>query len=311
MTEYLASRELNRAALITRLTAADTPIEERIEITEQLFQPRRKEEMLSEAEKDRHNRSVRFFRLMTYQELNALLNSSEVSPFVNPAAAEIFAHEPDKIRQRLKHFLQEKGIFDNLKADFAQLCSNFTIENCQTFLQTKISRNNLYEFHINGQVHSPILTGLNSMSVGAPYQTPYDSAEGQGIYAAGVPVVEFCVPSNDVTVFPNRLNVGLREMEKEVCTSKLKPEWITTVYNGMADFDRRFVRDPQTVLYPEYVAAKNAGVLIMDYLSESRIMDMLQHWKEEESLADLIPRSKLSDLDDNNPDLKKPLITIS
>jgi len=123
--------------------------------------------------------------------------------------------------------------------------------------------------------------------------------------------VEFSIPSDQIYVHPLFKTMNL-EMEKEINSLRLKPEWIVDIYNGTRDFADRFIKDPQSVLYDEYRYQKKQGHILEfddhDYISETDIWNILQEWKQKESIADLIPKNKLNDIDENNPDLEEPLL---
>lgn len=113
------------------------------------------------------------------------------------------------------------------------------------------------------------------------------------------------IPSDQVYVHPLFKTMNL-EMEKEVNVVDIKPEWIVDVYNGTQDFAERFIKDESSVSYPVYQEKKVKDQFLRDYLGNNAIWDILQDWKQEESIADLIPTDKLSDIDEANPELQKP-----
>ncbi len=295
---------INRDVLISRLTATDTPLEEKILLTREIFPEKRKREILTSADTDKKGRPVRYFRLISYEELRAILNHPENKALENPRAAELFQNNSKRIKNALKSFLEQEDIYKQLEADFIALSENFSLDNYQNFVQRKLPRIKLFKLHIGAGGDFPGLTGLNSVSVGAPYQPPYNPAETRADDKEGLPVVEFSIPSDDILVHPLFKTMNI-EMEKEVNTLDLRPEWVVDIYNGTEDFSERFIKDPQSVLNPQYEARKKE--LIMDYIGEGNIWDILQNWKHKESIADLIPANKIDEIDENNPALQRPL----
>lgn len=295
----------NRDFLISRLTAADTTLEERISLTRKLFPEERKREILTAADKDNKGRPVRYFRYASYEELHAILHHPQNAVLENPHATESFQKNSKQIKNILRKFLEEEGLYEQFKKDFIELSDNFSLENYQNFVQHKIPRIKFFKLHIGPSGEFPGLTGLISVSVGAPYQPPFDPTGSSTSSKEGCPVVEFSIPTNHVIFHPlfKTLNI---EMEKEANTLDLRPEWITDIYNGTEDFAERFIKDPQSVLYPQYEAKKSE--LVMDCVSERIIWNILQNWKHDESITDLTPVNKIAELDENNQELKKPLL---
>ncbi|MEK7567736.1 MAG: hypothetical protein AAB513_02340 [Patescibacteria group bacterium] len=309
MQEKTPTLRESREVLVAKLVASDTPLEEKIAISSQLFPERRKKERLETADIDSKSRPVRYFRMVSYGELESILNSTDENPLTNPAIAESFQRKINEIQLSLKRFLEEEKLYDTLKDEFAELCANFTLVNYQHFVQYKLPRISLFKLHISPYGAGSYLgvTGLSSLSVGAPYQPPSNPAEERGTNKAGLLVVEFSIPSDSVYVHPLFRTMNI-EMEKEVNTRTLNSEWVIDVYNGTEDFAERFIKDSQNVLYPEYQHQVENGSVVLDYISERVVWDILQNWKRQESVADLIPVTKLEDINPDNPNLQKPLI---
>ncbi len=303
------SREENegedRDILISKLTDKNTSLAERISLAKELFSDERKKEMIDSADMDNKGRPVRYFRTATYEELRAILNSDESNPLQNPLGKELFSKKANQVQNSLKSFLKKENIYEQFKKDFDELCSDFTLENYRKFVQSKLPRIELFKLHISayGGGGFTDITSLKSLSVGVPGEPPCDPSGGK----PGFPVVEFSIPSDEVHVHPLFKTMNI-EMEKEVNTLILKPEWIVDVYNGTEDFAERFVKDPQGVLYTAYQQKKENGDFVMDYVGESSVWDILQNWKHTESVADLMPVRKLTDIDENSPNLQTPLI---
>ncbi len=304
-SEESEGKKEDRNILIARLTAKDTSIEERITLTKELFPEERKREILANADVDSKGRPVRYFRDMVIEELEAILNHKESSPLENPLAGEQFLKKSIEIKRDLKYFLNKEGIYDQFKDDFEKLASDFTLDNYKKFVQRKLPRIKLFKLHIGSEGGGGYIdiTGLKSLSVGSPSQPPSRSDNKKES-----PVIEFSIPSDEVYVHPLFKTMNI-EMEKEVNTLDLKPEWIVDVYNGTQDFAERFIKDPKSVLYSEYQKKEEARHVIIGYISENAIWDILQSWKHTESIADLIPVKKLEDIDENNPNLQIPLVS--
>ena len=298
----------DRSLLISKLVDPNTPLEERIVVSRELFPEERKREILAEADKDIKGRPVRYFRWMSYEELGAILISSEANPIKNPEAEKDFLRKGKEMQYFLKKSLEEKGIYKEFETDFEKLCADFTLDNYRNFIQKRLPRATLLRMH-RGSVggYGSDVTGLKSLSVGAPFVLPVDPFKGR----AGTPVVEFSIPTERIFVSPSSDKLPLQESEKEVNALELKPEWIVDVYNGTQDLSERFIKDPTSVLYPEYQKEKEKDSLIniYDYVGEESMWDILNRWKHSEPTSDLVPTQKLSDLEGTNPDLKKPLVS--
>jgi len=296
----------DRALLITKLTDPSTTLEERILASRELFPEERKREILARADKDRKGRPVRYFRGMSYEELGAILESNE-GLSVNLNSDKEFKRKQKEIQFSLKSFLQNEGLYDELKLDFNELCSDFTLDNFSNFIRSKLPLVKLLKLHQTGSyLDSVDATGLKSLSIGSPVQPPLDPFKDK----SGIPTVEFSIPTEEVVISPSSNNLGLQEREKEANVMTLKPEWIVDVYNGTQDFAQRFFNDPDSVLYSAYLEQKEKDSLIqtLGYVGENSMWDILKKWIDSEKLADLIPTQKMLDLDGTNPDLQKPLI---
>ena len=299
--------DYNRTSLINRLTNPGATLEERLGISRYLFPSERKAEMLRSADKDSKGRPVKYFRLVTYKELGRILESGSMNSANTPYLQELFMQQAADIQKSLLQFLQDEGLLEFFEKDLHELSDNFTLENYRNFVQKKLPRIKLFKLHLspNGGGGKFIgITGLVSLSVGAPYQPPSNPTGNR----PGLPVIEMVVPSNEVHVHPLFKTMNI-EMEKEVDTTDIKPEWVADVYIGMEDFAERFIKDQGSVLNPLYKEARAKGRLVIDYVGPRDTWDILQNWKRQESIAELIPIDKLKDIDETNPDLQKPLLT--
>lgn len=303
------SPEYNLNTVLDKLTNPATPLEERIATTRQLFPEKRKNEFLERADTDSRERPVRYFRLVTYEELRMILNSIDINSTSNSYFQESFEKQSDEIKKALKYFLEREGIYETFEKEFAELVGNFTLENYRNFVQHKLPKIMLYKLHISssGGGRFSGLTGLTSLSVDAPYQPPYDPSKERARNQEGLPVIEMVIPADQIHVHPLFKTMNL-EMEKEVDVTDIKPEWIVDVYNGTQDFAERFVKNPNSVLYPLYEEKKEAKAFYGDYVSTNTMWDILQDWKIKESIADLIPKVKEQDIDEDNPDLQQPFL---
>jgi hypothetical protein len=243
---------------------------------------------------------------MSYEELKGLLNHKGKGNFENPKTPEIFKKNSSEIQDDLEDFLKKEKILESFNTYYKKLQENFTLENYRNFLQCAIPRIKYFKLHVGyaGARFSGI-TGLKSLSVGAPVQPPYNPLEKRVEFKEGLPVVEFSIPSDQVIVHPLFKSMAI-EMEKEINTLDIRSEWIVDVYNGTDDFAERFVKDKSSVLYPMFESKKDG--YHMGYIYDRDIWDILQSWKHTESIADLIPNSKLEEIDENNPILQKPLL---
>lgn len=306
-TDHAAAHDL--AQQVDRLTDSHTMLESRIAIARQLFPAERKKEMLENADTDTKGRPVRYFRLVTYAELQTILSGKDINATDNSHIQTSFNRQFEQIKEYLKMFLEKEGIFHKFQTEFEVLSNNFTLENYRAFVQSTLPRRNLFRLHIaveGGGGSFTGVTGLSSLSVGAPYQLPYDPSDHRAEHHEGLPVIEMSIPSNKVYVHPFVEN--LKEMEKEVNATTIKPEWITDIYNGTDDFIVRFVKDPGTVLYSGYKERVDNGEVAMDWVSERHTWDILQKWKQKESITELIPVKKVEEMNPNNPNFDKPLL---
>lgn len=300
--------EQERKRLLDKLTDAKTAFEERLDLVKRLFPEKRKQEMLDQADKDRKGRPVRYFRYLSYPELKAILETRDVNGLDNLYARETFVSFAREIKEGLKLFLETEEIFDQYHEDFERLVADFTLENYRSFVQTKLPMGTLLRLHVSvmgGGNNFSGATGLSSLSVGAPFMPPVDPSTERRQDQEGLPVIEMVIPSDDIIINPR---VGhLREMEKEVNATTIKPEWIVDIYCGTSDFAKRFVRDPNTVLFPGFKEREARGEIWMDWISDGNVWDILQEWKGREDIIDLIPANKVEELNPENPRLQKPL----
>jgi hypothetical protein len=297
---------IEKYLLALKLADPLTSTEERISITRQLFPDEHKKEMLSRADKDKKGRPVRYFRLMSYDEFSSLFRPDNPNVFGGSNAKNEFDRRAREIKSSLRTFLENEGLYKELQGDYQKLCSDFTIEKFGDFVQKKLPLGKLLKLHqIGAYIDATGVTGLKSLSVGAPWNLPVDSNRKD----PGFPVVEFSIPSEDVLVSPLSNNLGLQHREKEVNTKTLKQDWITDIYTGVQDIAERFFKDPSSVTYAEFQEQSKIDSLIrtMGYLGEQSIFELLGRWKESEPISDLIPEQRMSYLDGTSPDLLKPL----
>lgn len=293
---------------ISRLTDSATSLDDRIRITRELYPETSKQERLKQAETDSKGRPVRYFRYMGYEELREILGGKGGHDVDNERIITSFEADKEKIIESLKNFLVDEGLYETIISQFEELSANPSLRAYRHFVQTQIPRISLFKLHIGpGDGFFNRITGLVSLSVGAPFMPPGDPTDVRPHDQAGLPVVELSIPSEEVIVHPLFKTMNL-EMEKEVTALQIKPEWIVDIYNGSQDFISRFIKDPTSALHPVYLGKKDERKKFYgDYISEGDAFDMLQEWKTNESIADLIPKSKLGDIDENNPKLQEPL----
>ncbi len=312
--------EYERQQQLDKITNPLSTLEERIAATRQLFPEDRKREMVERADMDSKGRHVRYFRLVTYQELQTILAGKDVNGLDNPHIVESFTTQSEQIKQYLLVFLKRQGIFEKFELEYNQLAADFTFENYRNFVRGVLPSKYLFRLHIGiegGGGSFTGATGLSSLSAGAPFQPPYFPGQGAS-NQVGQPVIEMSIPSDEVLLHP--FGENLKEMEKEVNTRTIKLEWITDVYNGIDDFAVRFVKDPGTVLYPGYEEKAASGEIFTEHVTEDAteeyisgrvVWDILQSWKSKESILDVIPASKVQEMNSENPKFEKPLIVKS
>ncbi len=305
MHETPNQEQFDRGALIERLTSRNSSLEQRISVARMLFPEKRKREKIVNSDIDSKGRPVRYFRRTTYGELQGVLMNIDGSAKSKHSDAEQeFITKKAHIQNSLKRFLEGDGMYEKYESEFVELCSDFTLEHYLHFVQTTLPRIKLFKLHISEKGGGSYrgITGLYSLSVGAPHQPPSNPSFDR----EGLPVVELSIPSDEVYVSPLFKTMNI-EMEKEVNTTKIESKWIVDVYNSTEDFAERFVRDPQSVLYSEYQAGLKSGDFSEEYLSDTAVWDILQNWTQKNLIADFIPAKKLPDIDENNPILQSPL----
>ncbi|EKD56631.1 MAG: hypothetical protein ACD_58C00131G0006 [uncultured bacterium] len=303
---YHESEIIDKNSLVMQLTSDGTSLEDRISITKKLFSEQRKQETLASADKDAKGKPVRYFRLLSCKELESILDVSKSKNLENPVTYNLFNENSETILHELESLLKREKVYETFKDDFGELNNNPTLQNYRYFIQHKLPRNILFKLHKGtaGGLFSGI-TGLKSISVGAPYQPPVDPCIQSTEFKGGLPVIELSIPSNKIFVDNGTLN---DESEKEVDTLEIEPEWIIDIYNGINDFSERFVKKPDSSLYPEYKSIKDK--IYTDSLDNGDIWKILSKWKDTESIANFIPTSKIDELDINNPIRNKPLLEV-
>lgn len=252
---------------------------------------------------DAFGRPVRYFRQMRYEELDALLKNGEVRGDSKPGAKEEFERQKENLRQILTEKFNRLSpqISQQLASDFQSLMDNFTYNNYLTFLHTRLPRLALFELHATD---TNALEGLVSLSVGAPILPPTNPRPNDPRYSAGIPIIEFVIPPDEVIIHPLTTNSPLREKEKEANTTTLKSDWITDIYQGENDFMARFVTAPDSPLF-KYWGKEVTSEGFSRHAYDA--FDTLSDWKVSESLEDYIPADKIDELDPNNPALRAPL----
>lgn len=303
--------EAKRKLLISKLTNTETPVKEKLTIVKELFPEDRKREKLALASVDSKGRKVRYFRRLTYAELGGILEGGEMSSLNNPEVKSLFEKQKIYIKSELIRFLEEQNLLDGLKLELDKLFEDFTLENYVNFIQTKIPSLEFYRLQISasGGGYFKGITGISSLSVGAPFGPPLDASIDRSEHKEGVPVIEMIIPAEEVHIHPLFKTMNL-EMEKEVEVLKINSDWITDVYLSERDLIERFAEDPNTVLFPFWGKEISHDGWPRRYETRHSIFDTIQEWKRSESIAELVPIEKLTDIDENNPKFKKPLVEI-
>ena len=300
---YFSHEQEPIAQLSRRLTAPDTSLQDRIRVAGKLFPEKRKRSLLASTEQDRHGRPATCFRVTNYPELAQLLEKQTITALSRPDLESSFLRDEQSIRHNLQRAIAQLSPqqAQALDREYNYLKDHFQLKNYALFVLQTLPRRVALELHSRDGMSGNI-QGLISLSIGAPFLPPLNPSDLRGD-PTGVPVVELCVPPEQMIIQP--LDGGLREMEKEVDVLQIKAEWILDLYQGEEDFENRFIQDPRSVLHHFWGQGKtHDGYERMQWSA----YDTLQDWKLTESVADLIPVSKIPELDINNPIYQRPIV---
>lgn len=268
---------------LNELTDSETPIERRRALCKKLFPEEKKERLHQQASLDRKGRPVVYFRLVGADELNKILND-EVQSIDNPNVEKNYKDHG----QWILSYLQRR--LDPSMPGLAELQENFTYENAMQFLYGKLPRKELARLHKDGALGN--ITGILSTSIGAPMQdpTPKDVA------------IEMVIPDTEVLVYPT--GTDNLSYEREVGLTRIKKEWIADIYLGEDDFKERFLQNPT---YPASAYFGKPETADGRRRSRYSAIETLQDWTNTETVEDLLPASKLPELDPDNPVGNLPL----
>lgn len=259
------------------LANPEAHIEKRKALAKKLFSEENKEKLHQQASIDRKGRPVVYFRLVGADELKKILNG-EVQSIDNPNVEKNYKeHE-----QWILSYLQRR--LDPSTPDFAELQEDFTYENAMQFLYGKLPRKELAQLHKDGILGN--ITGILSTSIGAPMQdpTPKDVA------------IEMVIPDAEILVYP--AGIDNLSYEREVGLTHIKKEWIADMYFGEDDFRERFLQNPR---YPASAYFGKSETTDGRQRSRYSAVETLQDWTNTETMEDLLPASKLPELDVDNP----------
>lgn len=295
---------------IERLTGLSASLEERIQISRELFSVARKEQMRNSADRDKHGRPVSYFRVMDYKELGSLLSGGIITPMDKPQIREVF----DSSQGAAKHNLEREvgdlpyEIRESLKPELEKLYNNFTLENYIVFVQTKLPRVALFALHFSASR----FTGLIACSIGAPDSEPH--FEPARVEKESRVVVEMVIPSDQIFLHLHsgpHTKVGWEgddhfgKWEREVDLGAIKSEWVIDVYQDEEEFVERFIKNHEYPVFGFYQKSVRGG----HWLKEEYATDILRNWSESGSLDDLLPENRLSDWNKQKEELLyKPLI---
>ena len=297
---------------IAKLTSSETSLEDRLEVAREIFPAEKKEQIRLSADQDKHDRPVSYFRLMSYEELGNLLFRKEISPLDRPGIEERFQENIQSIKNVIKETIDRlpNDTQKEISSETQYLFDNFTLENFSSFVQTKLPKKDLIGLHVSKAEVWGNVMGLTSISVGAPVLPPHDLSQDKEHlcdFSKSMPVVEMVIPADDVVIYPLSEDVHpLLEMSKETGVRKMRADWITDIYQGEEDFVERFVKNPDYPLKDFYGQVKTDEGTKNNYSAYSALQD----WKIAESIADFIPKSKSSEIDEKTANLDKPLIDL-
>ena len=268
---------------LNELVDSETPIERRKALCKELFTEENKERLHQQASLDQKGRPVIYFRLVGADELKKILDG-EVQSIDNPNVEKNYKEHG----QWILSYLQRR--LDPSTPGFAELQENFTYENAMQFLYARLPRKELARLHKDGTLGN--ITGVLSTSIGAPMQdpTPKDVA------------VELVIPDTEVLVYP--AGTDNLSYEREVGLTHIKKEWIADIYFGGDDFRERFLQNPT---YPASAYFGKSETADGRRRSRYSAVETLQDWTSTETMEDLLPVSKLPELDANNPVGSLPL----
>lgn len=245
--------------------------------------------------KDSKGRPIKYFRLMPLESAANLLGDNSFSAENNPSCADAeFLENKSKIQAQTERYFKENGFTEFNQSDFESL------KNFRNMLYLKIPRRLLFKFHNYIGSNFRGLAGIFSLSVGTPLGLPL--APKQASWAPeGITVVEFAIPPEQIFVCGSDKDGGWvgSENEKEIYTKNLESVWITDIYLSEKDIADRLLSDPNCPAYEYYSK-------LLRQSDNSILHNSLVEYRQNEKLADLIPQSKIQELDPDSDISKKP-----
>ena len=264
-----------------KLVNPDTPEAVRTELVRELFPQDRKEAMQQNASRDSRGRVVSYFRLMGPDELKKILSGGEIQAIDNPTVENRYNEQGKWILSHLQRVL------DPTTPGFAELQGNFSYENAMQFLYGQLPRGELARLHKDGTLDN--ITGIFSTSIGAPMQDPSlrDIA------------VEMIIPDSEVLVYPT--GIDNLPNEREIGLARIKKEWLVDAYFSETELEEGVIQNP---IYPISGYCRKNEVTGQPTKSTA---EALRDWVEAESMVDLLPTAKISELDADSPVGRLPL----
>jgi hypothetical protein len=282
METQTTGEHLNPQERLERLASSETPLQERKILTAETFSENHKELLRMGADRDQKGRPVTYFRLVGADELRAILVDGGVQSDHNPAVQQRYADNP----QWMKRFYEQN--FAANTPELVELQADFGHRQAMDFLYTKLSRKELSKFHKNGTLDN--VTGLISCSVDAPMQepTPRDVA------------IEMVIPASEVVVIPED---GL-PLEREIVLTQIKKAWVIDLYFDDEDLTKKVLQNPDYPASAYYGKSQRHDGRRRGAYSTT---ETLQDWSDAEPIADLLPASKVAELNRDNPINSQPL----
>ncbi len=245
--------------------------------------------------KDAKGRPIKYFRLIPLESAANLLGGNSFSAEDNSNFTNTeFSENKSKIQTQTEYYFRENGITEFDQSDFESL------KNFRNMLYLKIPRRLLFKFHNYIGSNYRGLAGIFSLSVGTPLGLPL--APKQAAWAPeGITVVEFAIPPEQISVCGSDKDGGWigSENEKEIYTKNLESIWITDMYLSEKDMADRLLSDPNCPAHEYYSKLLRQG-------DSSVLHNSLVEYRQNEKLADLIPQSKIQELDPDSDISKKP-----
>ena len=274
----------------------DTPdTSSRQNLLDQVFTPKRQQEMIKNASRDSKGRPVRYYRYTSINNFSKLLRDCEQNHYTNYHHPEDFDREPDLaelkyLLTRYADFSKNEDLSDEIsdldkfsKEDFLQfvqallpghltktqlndLSDNFTLRHTIDFLHRHFDHEFLMHNVTGGHIlkkFSPYL----SLSVGGIISDRVNPAE---VY------LEMIIPDDQIQISGNAFADNTFSGEKEVFTRQIKLDWISRVYADNDALYQDIITNPATQI-GQYYDRKKTG------------LDAVEDWRWGEKTSDCLP----------------------